>query len=77
MYGTAGFLPPPVFQKPYFQILFFPKKKVKKGNHACVRSSVGTLCVRSSVGTELGNLALCPGFDSGRKFSIFCFCKNK
>jgi hypothetical protein len=28
-------------------------------------------CVRSSVGTELGNQALCHGFDSGRKFSDF------
>ena len=31
-YGTAGFLPPPVFQKPYFEILFFFTKDRKVGN---------------------------------------------
>jgi hypothetical protein len=33
-------------------------------------------CVRSSVGTEFGNLALCPGFDSGRKFSDFFYFRH-
>jgi hypothetical protein len=33
-------------------------------------------CVRSSVGTEFENLALCPGFDSGRKFSDFFYFRH-
>jgi hypothetical protein len=49
----------------WFVVLTFPKFNLYTLRIAFLS------CVRSSVGTELGNLALCPGFDSGRKFSDF------
>jgi hypothetical protein len=49
----------------WFVVLTFPKF-----NLYTLRIEFSA-CVRSSVGTELGNLVLCPGFDSGRKFSDF------
>jgi hypothetical protein len=52
----------------WFVVLNFPKFNLYTLRIAFLS------CVRSSVGTELGNQALCPGFDSGRKFSdLFCF----
>jgi hypothetical protein len=53
-----------------FVVLTFPKF-----NLYTLRIAFSS-CVRSSVGTELGNLAHCPGFDSGRKFSDFFYFRH-
>jgi hypothetical protein len=53
-----------------FVVLTFPKFNLNTLRIAF------SLCVRSSVGTELGNLELCPGFDSGRKFSDFFYFRH-
>jgi hypothetical protein len=54
----------------WFVVLTFPKF-----NLYTLRIAILS-CVRSSGGTELGNLAHCPGFDSGRKFSDFFYFRH-
>ena len=54
----------------WFVVLTFPKF-----NLYTLRMAILS-CVRSSVGTELGNLAQCPGFESGRKFSDFFYFRR-
>jgi hypothetical protein len=54
----------------WFVVLTFPKF-----NLYTLRIAILS-CVRSSVGTELGNLAQCPGFESGRKFSDFFYFRR-
>jgi hypothetical protein len=54
----------------WFVVLTFPKF-----NLYTLRIAILS-CVHSSVGTELGNLAHCPGFDSGRKFSDFFYFRH-
>ena len=54
----------------WFVVLTFPKFNLYTLQIANLS------CVRSSVGTELGNLAQCPGFESGRKFSDFFYFRH-
>jgi hypothetical protein len=54
----------------WFVVLTFPKFNLYTLRIANLS------CVRSSVGTELGNLAQCPGFESGRKFSDFFYFRR-
>jgi hypothetical protein len=54
----------------WFVVLTFPKFNLYTLRIANLS------CVRSSVGTELGNLAQCPGFESGRKFSDFFYFRH-
>jgi hypothetical protein len=53
-----------------FVVLTFPKFNLNTLRIAFSSS------VRSSVGTELGNLAPCPGFDSGKKISDFFYFRH-
>jgi hypothetical protein len=54
----------------WFVVLSFPKFNLYTLRIANLS------CVRSSVGTELGNLAQCPEFESGRKFSDFFYFRH-
>ena len=54
----------------WFVVLTFPKFNLYTLRIANLS------CVRSSVGTELGKLAQCPGFESGRKFSDFFYFRR-
>jgi hypothetical protein len=54
----------------WFVVLTFPKFNLYTLQIAILS------CVRSSVGTGLGNLTLCPGFESGRKCSDFFYFRH-